>query len=50
MNALENSTSMEAHHHPAQTSSRAAKIRSIVWHLFQMIVAMEVGMLLYRRH
>ena len=45
MNALENTTAMKSHQHHA--SSRSAKIKSFVWHLFQMIVAMEAGMLLY---
>src|SRR5512139_4154178 len=47
MNALENTTTMESHHHHARTFSRAAKVKSFVWHLFQMAVAMELGMLLY---
>lgn len=47
MNALENTTTMESHQHHAATPSRAAKIKSFVWHLFQMIVAMQVGMMLY---
>src|SRR5512139_3906569 len=33
-------------HHPSQ-SNRAAKIKSFIWHLFQMIVAMEIGMMFY---
>ena len=47
MNALENTTTMESQQHHAPTSSRAAKVKSFVWHLFQMAVAMELGMLLY---
>ena len=35
-------------HHPTQ-SNRAAKIKSFIWHLFQMIIAMEIGMLLYHK-
>ncbi len=37
--------SHHSHHHPQ--SNRAAKIKSFIWHLFQMIVAMEIGMALY---
>ena len=33
-------------HHPTQ-SNRAAKIKSFIWHLFQMVIAMEIGMMLY---
>ena len=37
--------SQHSHHHPR--SNRAAKIKSFIWHLLQMIVAMEIGMALY---
>ena len=33
------------HHHPQ--SDRAVNIKSFLWHLFQIIVAMEFGMTLY---
>ena len=33
-------------HHPPQ-SNLLAKIKPFIWHLFQMIVAMEIGMALY---
>jgi hypothetical protein len=46
MNALENVTTIESHHH-VLPASRAAKIRSFVWHLLQMVVAMQAGMALY---
>lgn len=46
MNALENATTIESHHH-VPPSSPAAKIRSFIWHLLQMVVAMQVGMGLY---
>ncbi len=47
MSALENTTTVASHHQNAPSISRAAKIRSFVWHLFQMILAMQVGMALY---
>lgn len=37
--------SQHSHHYPQ--SNRVAKIKSFIWHLFQMIVAMEIGMMLY---
>src|SRR5512147_923034 len=37
--------SQHSHHNPQP--NRAAKIKSFIWHLFQMIVAMEIGMTLY---
>jgi len=37
--------SQHSHHRPQ--SNGAAKIKSFLWHLFQMIVAMEIGMALY---
>lgn len=47
MSALENTTTLASHHKHVPPPSRAAKIRSFVWHLFQMILAMQVGMALY---
>ena len=39
---------MESQHsHHYLQSNRAAKIKFFIWHLFQMIVAMEIGMVLY---
>ena len=35
------------HSHHRSRSNRATKIKSFIWHLFQMIVAMEIGMTLY---
>src|SRR5574342_1349206 len=37
--------SLRRQHHPQ--SNRTAKIKSFLWHLFQMIIAMEIGMTLY---
>jgi len=37
--------SQHSHHHPQ--SNRAAKIKSFILHIFQMIIAMEIGMMLY---
>jgi uncharacterized protein YjeT (DUF2065 family) len=37
--------SQHSHHH--LQPNRAVKIKSFLWHLFQMIVAMETGMVLY---
>jgi hypothetical protein len=52
MTALENKATtdnnmIESHHPHAPTSSRAAQIKSFVWHLLQMILAMQAGMTLY---
>lgn len=44
MNTLENTTTAQSYPHHA---SRTAKVKSFVWHLIQMIVAMEIGMMLY---
>ena len=42
------SNPMESQHsHHYLQSNRAAKIKSFLWHLFQMIVAMQIGMMLY---
>ena len=41
-----NQTESEHSHHPSG-GSRVATIKSFAWHLFQMIVAMEIGMTLY---
>lgn len=35
------------HSHHRLQSNRAAKIKFFLWHLFQMIVAMQIGMTLY---
>ncbi len=37
--------SQHSHHYPQL--SRAAKIKFFIWHLFQMVAAMEIGMMLY---
>ena len=47
MSASEHSTIVESHHQHASPSSGWAKIRSFVWHLLQMILAMQLGMALY---
>ena len=39
-------TESQHNHHPPG-AGRVAKIKSFAWHLFQMIVAMEIGMTLY---
>lgn len=47
---MKNSTvhQMESRHsHHTLQSDRAAAIKSFIWHLFQMIIAMEIGMILY---
>ena len=36
-------------HVQAPNTSRGKRIKSFIWHLFQMIVAMEIGMALYHR-
>ena len=45
MNTFENPTLLEHLHH--LPDSRAGKVRAFLWHLFQMAVAMKLGMLLY---
>ena len=47
MKSLGETITIESHHHDAPTSSRVARIRSFVWHLLQMILAMQLGMALY---
>ena len=37
----------EGCHVQAPEAGRGEKIKSFIWHLFQMIVAMEIGMILY---
>lgn len=45
MNTSENTTLLEHRHHPPD--SRAGNLGAFLWHLFQMAVAMKLGMLLY---
>ncbi len=45
MNTSENTTLLEHRHHPSD--SRAGRVRAFLWHLFQMAVAMKLGMLPY---
>ena len=45
-NSLINPIESQHGHHPPG-AGRVAKIKSFAWHLFQMIVAMEIGMTLY---
>ncbi len=47
MSALEHTTIVESHPHHVPPVNRTARIRSFVWHLLQMILAMQVGMWLY---